>query len=288
MRTRDFHGPLIAVLLLIPATAAQAWGPTGHRVIGRAAFELLDAPARAEVMGILGIGTPAEAADALDAACNWPDEVRDTPEWAWSGPLHYVNLPRHSRHYERERDCPDGLCVTEGVLRYAAALANPAAGPERRWQALAFLCHLVGDLHQPLHAGFRDDRGGNYVEVAYRGEAWNLHEWWDGVLVRERIGDEDRRVTATATAARALPASPWNPEEVALWTEQSHDIACDAAYPPEAVIDTPFADRSWSIIERQWRLAAARLAGILNAQLGDTETEIAPAGDAHDGAAPPG
>jgi hypothetical protein len=277
MRTKDIFGPLAAILLLIPPLA-QAWGPVGHRVVGRAAFELLDAPARAQVMTIFGIGEKEEAAGALDTACNWPDEVRETAEWAWSAPLHYVNLPRHSPHYDRERDCPDGLCVSEGVLRYAAVLARPEAAPQERWQALAFLCHLVGDLHQPLHAGFRDDRGGNRVEVAYRGEELNLHEWWDSVLVQERLGDEDSRVAATAAAARAIPAAAWKPGDVARWTEESHRTALDDAYPAGPVIDEAFATHSWPVIERQWSLAAARLARILNALLGSGEVEIGATG----------
>jgi hypothetical protein len=276
MRTKVLHGPLAAMLLLLP-TVAPAWGPVGHRVIGQAAFELLDAPARDQVMAILRIEDAAQAEDALDAACNWPDEVRTTPAWAWSAPLHYVNLPRHSQRYDRERDCPDGLCVTEGVLRYASVLAHPEIEPEQRWQALAFLCHLVGDLHQPLHTGFRDDRGGNYVEVEYRGEKWNLHEWWDSVLVQERLEDESSQVAATIAAAGAMPAPPWSPADVARWTEESHRIALEAAYPPGAVIDEPFAARSWPIIERQWSRAATRLARILNDLLGNGEGDPAPA-----------
>ena len=264
MRTLVFYGLLAAMQLLL-APVAAAWGPVGHRVIGQAAFELLDAPARERVMAILDVGDAAQAATALDEACNWPDAVRTSPEWAWSAPLHYVNLPRHAPRYDRQRDCPDGLCVTEGVLRYAAVLAVPEIESERRWQAFAFLCHLVGDLHQPLHTGFRDDRGGNHIEVAYRGEEWNLHEWWDSVLVRARLGDERSEVTATAAAARALPAAAWTPDDVARWTEESHGIALDRAYPPGEVIDEAFAARSWPIIERQWSRAAARLARILNA-----------------------
>jgi len=286
MRTNAFYGPLAAILLVLPV-AADAWGPEGHRMIGRAAFELLDDPARDQVMDLLQITGAEQAAAALDTACNWPDEVRPTPEWAWSAPLHYVNLPRYSRHYERERDCADGQCVTEGILRYAAVLARPGAEQEQRWQAFAFLCHLVGDLHQPLHAGFRDDRGANDVTVEYRGEQWNLHEWWDSVLVQERVTDEDRQVTATAAAARSVPAGPWNPGDVARWTEDSHGIAVDRAYPPTPRIDDAFAARSWLIIERQWSLAAARLARILNALLGTGTVTVRPE-DTPPSAAPSG
>ncbi len=93
-----------------------AWGPEGHRVIGRAAFDLLDDTARERVLGLLGDPAPAGVPGALDEACNWPDAIRDRDGWRWSAPLHYVNIPRHDDRYDRERDCPDGRCVTEGIL----------------------------------------------------------------------------------------------------------------------------------------------------------------------------
>jgi hypothetical protein len=273
MTSKHFYAPLTILSLLVPATPLNAWGPIGHHVIGEAAFGRLDERAAHEVMIILEAEDEAAAAQALDTACNWPDTVRTTPEWAWSAPLHYVNLPRHSRDYDRERDCPDGLCVTEGILRYAAVLDRPAAEPEARWQALAFLCHLVGDLHQPLHAGFRDDRGGNRVEVRYDDRSWNLHEWWDGVLVEE--GLEDGHDPLVVRTDDTVPArGPWHPDDVRRWTEESHALALEAAYPPAPVIDDAFAGRSRDIIERQWGRAAARLARILNAVLGSGAVEV--------------
>ena len=264
-------------LLCFPATA-NAWGPAGHRIVGQAAFELLDPPARDAVAQILAANGAQDAAQALDEACNWPDVVRSSAEWAWSAPLHYVNLPRHARDYERERDCPEGRCVTEGILHYASLLSRPPPDTERRWQAFAFLCHLVGDLHQPLHAGFRDDRGANRIGVEYRGEHGNLHEWWDSVVVQAMLQDERHAITTAATAGRALAGLAWNPEDVRDWTGESHGLAIDAAYPPDRVIDEAFAARSWQVVERQWARAAGRLASLLNTLFTTNETG---------GAAPP-
>lgn len=252
----------------------SAWGPTGHAVIGQAALDRLSPPARAEALSILGVAPGQDADSALDRACNWPDEVRETPEWAWSAPLHYVNLPRSDPRYDRQRDCPDGLCVTEGILRYAAVLGRPEANrppsghleDSARWQAFAWVCHLVGDLHQPLHAGFRDDRGGNLVEVEYRGERWNLHEFWDGVLTRERWSAGDR-----LPASAGPTGTGFEPTEPACWTEESHRYAVEVAYPPCETISTEFADRSWSLILERWSDAAERLARVL-------EQALAPAG----------
>ena len=183
-----------------------------------------------------------------------------------------MNIPRHTREYDRERDCPEGRCVTEGVLHFANRLSYGDLERERAWQAFAFVCHLVADLHQPLHAGFRDDRGANEIDVEYKGESWNLHQFWDGVLVRERLGEEDRMVEHLIAAGRADARRDFKVDDLRTWTEQSHALAIAHAYPDGAVIDAVFADRSWAVIVRCWERAAGRLAQLLNAVLGENET----------------
>lgn len=266
---------LITGLLVSTPVWTFAWSPSGHRVTGRAALGMLDETARTRVIAILSSGLPGtgnpDTARAIDQACNWPDSVRKQPGWEWSAPLHYVNIPRGANHYDRQRDCRDGMCVTEGILKYAAELQRDDLSPQRRWQALAFLCHLVGDIHQPLHAGFRDDRGANTVRVEYHGEQWNLHQFWDGVLIRERMHDEDAMVARLSHPGTA--DEPWSLLEPAAWTSESHGIARRKAYPAGTVINDTFANESWPIILGQLELASLRLARILNAVLGEGAVE---------------
>jgi hypothetical protein len=268
MENTFFLSATLASSLLLAAPPLGAWGWTGHVTIGKQAVAQASPAARAALMGILGVNSGAELDEAVETACFWPDAVEDEPEWAWSDPLHYVNLPRSDGHYDRQRDCPDGLCITEGIVRYAAELGRSEPdrseqGRERRWQAFAWLCHLVGDLHQPLHAGFRDDRGGNRVKVRYRAQEYNLHEFWDHVLVQERLASSPAaRAAAEAGASRA-----WQPAEVIAWTEESHALVLTAAYPPGTEIDDAFADRSWSLVQSQWHTAARRLAATLDTVL---------------------
>jgi hypothetical protein len=252
--------------LLVPANSS-AWGPAGHRIVGVEAINLLDARARASVIEILG----GDSADLINEACSWPDAVRKTPEWEWSAPLHYVNIARNSGHFDRQRDCPDGLCVTDALARYTNDLANPSLTAERRWQAFAWVCHLAGDLHQPLHAGYRDDRGGNYVEIEYRGETANLHQFWDRVLIRSRLGPNDAWERPCAGREREESLEKLNAAEFVVWTDESHALAERSAYPSSRVIDEPFAEESWLIVRRQWQKASWRLARILNATLGEGE-----------------
>jgi len=254
------------------ASPVGAWGPTGHAVIGQAAAAQLSAPARVALLELLGLGADDDPAAALAEACSWPDTVRDAPEWAWSAPMHYVNLPRSSGRYDRQRDCPDGICVTEGVLAYAARLSqaaqeSTAPGRSNLWQNFAWLCHLVGDLHQPLHVGFRDDRGGNRVEVEYGGERYNLHRFWDSVLVEERWPAEIALPVVTGDEPGESGPEAFDRAALVRWTEESHRLALEAAYPSGAIISAEFADRSWSVIQEQWRKAATRLALALETTL---------------------
>ena len=262
-----------ASLFLFLSIDTLAWGPEGHRVVGQAAFGLLDETARAEVLAVLDLPPGADPGKALDEACNWPDTIREEPGWRWSAPLHYVNVSRLGGGYQRERDCPDGRCVTEGILEYASRLGydESAAGADSRYQALAFVCHLVADLHQPLHAGFRDDRGGNTVTVEYRGEEMNLHRFWDSGLVRTHLRDEGEMVNRLTAAGAPIAAQGWQPGDVVHWTDESHALAAGFAYPAGRIVDEAFADRSWSITVVQWERAAGRLAQVLNAVLGDGE-----------------
>jgi len=257
----------VLLLILVPGASALAWGQAGHSAIGRAALSQLEQGIREKLMTILGVSSEQALTEAVDEACFWPDTVRDTPEWSWSSPQHYVNIPRSAEHYDRQRDCPDGLCVTEAISKYAAQIQRPGLDAGRRWQAFAWLCHLVGDLHQPLHAGFRDDRGGNLVEIEYRGERSNLHRFWDSLLVEERQRESGRAQALVAPFLLGASADPWQPRDVISWTEESHALASGRAYPPHTIIDEAFANASWEMIQQQWLRAAVRLATLLGAVL---------------------
>jgi len=263
MERRLFLCLASAACALLAPGQSTAWGPLGHATIGNAAVQQLTAAERGQLMELLSVKTDDELSAAVGESCFWPDTVRDSPEWSWSAPLHYVNIPRSSDRYDRQRDCHDGTCVTEGVLKYASELGRPGLDRERRRQAFAWLCHLVADLHQPLHAGFRDDRGGNRVHVVYHGEQSNLHRFWDSLLVNDRLPDDGSRARAVEAAADHPTESRWNPAEVVHWTNESHTLATEWAYPSGSTIDAAFEDASWAIIQRQWHRAAGRLAGVL-------------------------
>lgn len=256
-----------------------AWGEDGHTAIGILAVNQLHASALSELEGII---QPLDK-QAMKQACNWPDVIRETEEGEWSGPLHYVNIPRGIDSYERDRDCkihpkhtnhPEGptrYCVTESIKHYAGRLGDRQAAVDERREAFAWLCHLVADLHQPLHAGFADDRGGNDVEVKFEGKEMNLHRFWDSGLINDRAGSWQFLVGQTTPFPATTADSGWTQDTVNDWTSESHQLAERAAYPHRKKIKNSFADQSWEHIKRQIALAASRLALVINAELHDEE-----------------
>lgn len=261
--------------LLAFNTSTFAWGRDAHTAIGVIAVSQLHPDALRELESIVN----PLSKSAMTQACNWADEIRETEEGEWSGPLHYVNIPRGEVDYSASRDCPKHRdhgndserparhCVTEAIKYYAAGLGKPQAPRVQRREAFAWLCHLVADLHQPLHAGFADDRGGNRIEVIFDDEPMNLHHFWDSALIGEKAGNWQYLVGELIEFPPVQAGREWSPGVVNDWTGESHKLARDAAYPATENIDEQFATQSWVITQQQLRLAAARLALIINTEL---------------------
>jgi hypothetical protein len=254
---------------------AIGWGSAGHTAIGILAVNQLQPDALDKLESIVNPLTP----QAMAVACNWPDVIRETEQGEWSGPLHYVNIPRGDEVYLEPRDCPElpdhmssserpmQHCVTEAIKHYAAGLTRPDASGEQRWRSFAWLCHLVADLHQPMHAGFEDDRGGNNIEVLFKDEPMNLHHFWDTALINEQAGNWQYLVGQLSEFPPVQAGSDWSPAMVNDWTNESHKLAMESAYPATQTINNGFAQQSWELIQQQLRLAASRLALIINSEL---------------------
>ena len=245
------------------STNILAWGHDGHAAVGVLALGQLSIETRFKLEHVLGsVDDP-----TILEACNWPDVVRETAEWEWSAPQHYINIPPGENNYLKSRDCPDQLCATEAIKKYANALGDPQADTGKRQQAFAWLCHLVGDLHQPLHAGFTRDRGGNDFDVTYEGEQMNLHDFWDRALIEDRAGDWQDLIGVVSKFPTVQTADNWTPLTVDRWTEESHRLVQQELYPASTEVTQRYADKSWSIIQQRIITAASRLASIIESVL---------------------
>lgn len=256
--------PLFVIFLIVMLPSiVLAWGPAGHRMVATLAENQVDTRTHAEIQHLLGV----LGATSLADIANWADEMRGDPAQRErsraTSRLHYINFTDSRCHYEPAKICVGGQCVVAAINHYAAVLGDRSATDFTRADALRFLVHFVGDSHQPLHAGYRPDRGGNNYQVRFNGKGTNLHAIWDSQVLASRHlrwNDYARRLER--------PSISDEDQEPVIWAEQSCRITHDKGfYPRGRTIDKAYLDRMRPIAERQIRLAGKRLADLLERTL---------------------
>jgi hypothetical protein len=256
---------LLAATVLLPAPA-HAWGALGHRLIASLAWDDLTPQTRRRIDALLA----GEPVPTLAGVASWADQLRDNdPELGRrTARWHYVNIGEHDCQYQLPRDCPGGNCVVEAIRVQTAILADPGRSREERVQALKFVVHFVGDVHQPLHAGYGHDKGGNDVQINWNGKGTNLHSLWDSRM----LASTQREETAYLAYLRKLPRPPQAqmtlPPPAAQWAQDACRVVKQPGfYPPGARLRQSYVDQHLPIAERQMRAAGVALAGVLNAAL---------------------
>ena len=257
--------PVLALACAFVAGDAFAWSAEGHRIVAHVADAALSPAARAEVERLLA----GEADPTLPGVATWADELRESdPDGLGkrSAKWHYINFDGRCG-FEPPRDCKGDNCIVTQTNRLYRILADAARDPAERTMALKFLVHFVGDLHQPMHASPRDDKGGNDYQVSLRGDGSNLHRIWDGTII------ERRQLPAAEFADALLEAPP--PDDPTLssdrpvlaWALESCQLVEDGkVYPADGVhaIDGAFLDERLPLAEERLRDAGLRLAQLLN------------------------
>ena len=264
MSLRRVAAFLLACFLLVPD--AWAWGPEGHRIVAELAQRHLSPAAEAQVERLLA---PEHTRRLADVA-TWADEMQDDPSqqalWKATRSEHYINFGGPACDYQPPRDCRGGRCVVGGLQHYVAVLGDPSQSDAARREALKFVVHFVGDVHQPLHAGYRPDKGGNTYQVQFQGEGSNLHRVWDSGLLRTRGLDWlDYAQRLDARGPVGLP--PVTDAPYVAWAEESCRLSRDI-YPDGHTIGPRYVEAELPLAERRLRQAGRRLAELLNRTLG--------------------
>jgi hypothetical protein len=251
--------PLLLGLGLARPEAAL-WYDEGHRLVARLAEARLTPRAAEAVRQLLG-------GESLADAALWADRVRaERPE---TRPLHYVNIPLGAPAYDPARDCPGGRCIIAAIERHRLTLADARASPTARAEALRFLAHFIGDLHQPLHVANDDDRGGNDRPVRFLGAPKNLHEVWDGELMEASGLDEAAYYVHLRHLTDSLDPSALARGTVVDWAMEGHRLAALHAYrlAGDGTIDQAYAEANLPVVDRALAAAGVRLARVLNEAL---------------------
>ncbi len=246
---------LLAVLMAMPLAA---WGPRGHRAVGLIAEKHLSDGARREATELLG-------GESLAEASTWADDVRSEERWSHTGPWHYVNIP-DGVPYEESRRNPKGD-VVEAIRRYERVLADRSATRRERATALKFLVHFVADVHQPLHVGRAEDRGGNGIEVSWFGKPSNLHRVWDSGILAQ-IGLSSTRLAEALQRGMGREARGWKGDSLLDWVEESAEMRPRVYDVRGGKLGERYFERNRALVERRLAQAGVRLAALLDRVLG--------------------
>lgn len=270
---------MLFVALGLLSRPAKAWGPVGHEVIAFIAEDHLNDAARAKIAALLGPEV------RLASVANWADEVR--PHRPKTAAWHYLNLPPREALTESDevKFCKGQSCVVGQVQADLDLLGKPTTTRTQKLEALEYLVHFVGDLHQPLHCADDTDRGGNQKIVHFispgsrskKGAKITLHALWDH-LIEIRTGENPREL-ATTLETRITPAlaADWSKGTPADWAWQSYGIARDTVYggltagPSDVegvTLPVTYYTTMRKVVDTQLERAGVRLAILLNRVFG--------------------
>jgi len=265
----------VALLLLLIHSPSWAWGELGHQLVGELAQRQLSPEASARIHELL----QSETVPTLAGVAMWADRLRasDPERFKATAAWHYVNLRDKSCRFVASRDCPDGACVLGAIDAQSLLLRDPAQPLEVRRDALKFIVHFVGDVHQPLHSSNRPDKGANEFQISLRTDippeeyarerykngimSTNLHAVWDYYVLASAkltLGEYADRL-----AGSSRPPTPQR--SPAQWAEDSCELIDQRAiYPRSHKMNAKYLNAMRPLAEQRIVQAADRLARLLN------------------------
>ncbi len=274
---------LIAVIVLVAILPFNVfgWGPKGHSIVADIAYSRLTQQTRENLRVILG-------EDHLDAISSWPDEIKKQRDESYN--WHFVDIPKDAAGFDDARDCflpqdkhKDAAtdhqnCAVDRIDYFKKVLADENVSQLQRLEALKWLVHFVGDLHQPLHA-IDTGRGGNDFKLPVFGSPQcgdypcNLHWSWDAMLL-EHTGRNEPEYAAYLLKMiqdEQLDKKPvGTPKD---WANESHLIAREIVNHVPEGIDESYFKSNIPIIDERLALAGLRLGAVLNEALGHVSTD---------------
>jgi hypothetical protein len=247
---------LFPILLIFLSTQnVLSWGMTGHRVVGEVASEHLSRKAAKNLKSLLGHKTLAEVS-------NWMDDIKSDHAYDSLKPWHYTTIP-DGQTYDETTPNPDGD-VIQGISFLVDALKKGGLSKDLERDYVKLLVHLVGDIHQPLHVGNGEDRGGNDLDVEWFWEPSNIHRVWDSGMIDSK--------QYSYTELSKIINHPTKEEVETLQSSSVVDWAHEAMtfrggiydIPENSEINYKYRYQHWETMKNQLMKGGVRLAGLLN------------------------
>ena len=208
---------LVFTFSTISVALADDWGKTGHRVTGAIADKYISKKARKAIHKLLD-------GQSLALVSTYADDIKSDSKYRAFGPWHYVNVPFDETYDTYPKSERGDLIV--GIEKCISVIKDEQASREDKAFYLRLLVHFIGDLHQPLHTGIGEDKGGNDFQVQWFNEGTNLHSVWDSKM----INSYDMAYTELAINARELSKvqiAEIQAGTVRDWMEDSRNLVKD-------------------------------------------------------------
>lgn len=255
----------LGIAIIYAPLQSMAWGTEGHRVAGQIASSYLTPKARLAIKAILGD-------TSIAIASNWADFIKSDPNYSYLSSWHYIDLDKNYTYPELK----DFLAQDTKVDAYTklnfliSELKKKDLSKENKLLYLRMLIHIVEDVHQPLHVGHTDDKGGNDIKVTWFNNPTNLHSVWDSQIIdfqQLSYTEYANTINHTTAAERAK----WQKAPISEWIFESSQIAgklYDEVKTGDSLNGYKYNFDHIAIVNQQLVKAGVRLAGILNQLFG--------------------
>lgn len=244
-------------LLVFPFIHGFSFGTEGHHIVAEIAFSRLSESAKENVMKYLGATT-------IEEASVWMDDMRSHAEYNFMRPWHYLDIEKG----ESYKPTSDENIVNElGIVMNELKHKNTVCGDQVK-KDIEILIHLTGDLHQPLHTGYPEDRGGNTVEINFLGDATNLHWVWDTKIIENQKITKESCLQLAQTLSKEQISKIQN-IDVIQWMNESRSYLDDVYDFTGHVLGEAYAQKNAPILQQQLVYAGLRLAAVLEQDFGN-------------------
>lgn len=246
--------PVVTGFLLLISLPAYSWGPQGHKLVALIARSQLDASV-IETIDFYLKGT------SWEDASTWMDDIQTNPKYDYMKPWHFVNIPKDKTYVPtKEPNVVNKLEYCIRMLQYRAFQSEESVG-----ETLKCLFHLVGDIHQPLHCGYAEDKEGSELRLYLVQKETNLHKVWDWEIIHEKKMD----IWYCAKVLVGMKLTARKKEEiekieVLTWLNETRALLPEVYKFSGNKIDQRYVDVNAVHIETQIIKAGLRLAAILN------------------------
>lgn len=251
---------IIGAIFMLTVAQSQrifAWGRDGHHMVAEIAMHYLSETAKQNVLQVLGRTSP-------DDAGTWMDDMRSTPYYDYMKHWHYVDIPKDSSYTRGQGDN-----LIAALNQAFNDLKANRLTKEKKKEAVMILFHLMGDMHQPLHTGYPEDKGGNTVQVNYGGGGTNLHHVWDDDIIEsQKITTEDCLALGSKLTDDELKAI--RSGNFVSWMNDSRSHLPEVYDFDGHKLTDAYMEKNKALVEHQLLDGGIRLAKILEILFGST------------------